>query len=227
MADLTTSTWPELGPVDVVLIPLGSTEQHGPHLPFDTDAVIARAVAGGLADALAQRGARAVVAPALTFGSSGEHQDFPGTLSIGQDALTQVVIELARSAKTWAPRTVFVNGHGGNLAAVNTAVAQLVAEQHAASWVPCALADADAHAGREETSLMLWLAPEAVRLEQAEVGNTSPIAELLPELRERGVRAVSANGVLGNPLGASAEEGRRLLDEMVSSALARLDAASA
>lgn len=227
MANLTASTWPELGQVDVVLIPLGSTEQHGPHLPFDTDAVIATSVAEGLTDALARRGTRAVTAPALSFGSSGEHQDFPGTLSIGENALVQVIIELARSARTWASRVVLVNGHGGNLAAVKAAVAQLIAEQHVVAWVPCATADADAHAGREETSLMLWLAPEAVRLDRAEAGNETTISELLPQLQAEGVRAASANGVLGNPQGASAHEGRRILDEMVSVALARLDDAGA
>ena len=65
----------------------------------------------------------------------------------------------------------------------------------------------DAHAGRTETSLMLALAPSEVLLDRAAAGDTRPIAELLPELRAHGVREVSPNGVLGDPAGASAEEG--------------------
>ena len=69
----------------------------------------------------------------------------------------------------------------------------------------------DLHAGRTETSLMLAIAPERVRLERAEAGDRRPIGALLPLLVEGGVRAVSANGVLGDPTGATADEGRRLL----------------
>ena len=66
----------------------------------------------------------------------------------------------------------------------------------------------DAHAGRTETSLVLAIAPELVRLDRAEPGCPTPLAELLPALESGGVRAVSANGVLGDPAGASAGEGR-------------------
>ncbi len=115
MVYLATSRWPEMGSPDVVLIPLGSTEQHGPHLPFDTDTVIACAVADALAIELEASSCSVVVSPALPLGASGEHQDFPGTLSMGHEALRHVVIELARSAQSWVPRVVFVNGHGGTL----------------------------------------------------------------------------------------------------------------
>ena len=84
-------------------------------------------------------------------------------------------------------------------------------------------ADADAHAGRTETSLLLHLDPAAVRGEQAEPGETRPVAELMDRLRRDGVRPVSPNGVLGDPSGASASEGRRLLDELVAGCVARLD----
>ena len=74
----------------------------------------------------------------------------------------------------------------------------------------------DAHAGRTETSLLLALFPDAVHLERAEPGNRRPLAELWPALRAGGVAAVSANGVLGDPTGATAAEGRRLFDRLVS-----------
>jgi creatinine amidohydrolase/Fe(II)-dependent formamide hydrolase-like protein len=82
----------------------------------------------------------------------------------------------------------------------------------------------DAHAGRTETSLQLALAPGAVRLERAEAGDLRPLAEVENELRRGGVRALSGNGVLGDPAGASAEEGERLLDVLVADLVAAVDA---
>jgi mycofactocin precursor peptide peptidase len=81
----------------------------------------------------------------------------------------------------------------------------------------------DAHAGRAETSMMLHLAPERVRVDLAEPGVTDPVATLLPTLVRRGVRAVSPNGVLGDPLGASAAEGARLVEGLVTAAVAAYD----
>jgi mycofactocin system creatininase family protein len=211
------ATWPRV-PAATLLVPVGACEQHGPHLPLDTDARIAAAVARRVAaedDAL-------LVAPPLAYGASGEHEGFPGTLSIGHDALRAVLVELGRSAARWAPRLVFVNGHGGNLPTVPDAVAQLRAEGRDAAWSPCAVAGGDAHAGRTETSILLALAPAAVRSEAAEPGATAPLAELLPALRAGGVAAVSPNGVLGDPTGATAEEGEELLREMERSLRARL-----
>ncbi|UUT34867.1 creatininase family protein [Microbacterium elymi] len=85
------------------------------------DTLIAAAVC---ARAAARCAPEVRVAPALAYGASGEHQDFPGTISIGTEALAHALIELGRSARTWAARLVFVNGHGGNLDAVRAAVAQ-------------------------------------------------------------------------------------------------------
>lgn len=216
---LSSSTWPELPAGSVLLIPVGSTEQHGPHLPFTTDAIVATAVAEGVASRLG----RAVVAPAVAYGASGEHADFPGTLSIGLDVLQAVLVELGRSATIWAAGVVFVNGHGGNALAVDAAVRRLVQEARDVAWVPCAAPGGDAHAGRTETSLLLHLAPELVELELAEAGETRPVQLLLPELRASGVRALSPNGVLGDPAGATAEEGARILATMIDRATAALE----
>ena len=82
----------------------------------------------------------------------------------------------------------------------------------------------DAHAGRTETSLMLAVDPAAVRLELAEAGCTEPLDGLLPRLRAEGVRPVSSNGVLGDPAGASADEGRALLDTLVRDLVATVAA---
>jgi len=214
---LSNAVWPDLTRNGVVLVPVGSTEQHGPHLPLDTDTTIAQAVAEELAPLVGAR-----VAPAVPYGASGEHQAFPGTISIGTEALTSVLVELARSLTEWATQIVFVNGHGGNLNALAAAISLLRSEGRHTSWVPCAIRGGDLHAGRSETSLMLHLAPTRVRLAQAEAGNTGSLAELLPRLRLGGVASVSANGVLGDPTGASAAEGEDLLRRMVSDAYARI-----
>jgi creatinine amidohydrolase len=209
---LAEAAWTELPQRPLVVVPLGSTEQHGPHLPLETDTLVATAVARELADRLG-----GYVAPAVSIGASGEHQDFPGVLSIGTDALRMVLVELVRSLSLWAGRVVLVNGHGGNAEAVTSAVRQLRQEGHCIDWVPCTAAG-DAHAGHTETCLMLHLAPWLVRRGRLERGNTRPIADLLPDLRARGVRPLAANGVLGDPTGATAAEGARLFEQMVDTA---------
>ncbi|MFC4535715.1 mycofactocin biosynthesis peptidyl-dipeptidase MftE [Sphaerisporangium dianthi] len=221
LADL---SWPALPPAPTVLVPLGSTEQHGPHLPLHTDTVIATEVARAAAALLrrARPGGPVLVAPAIAYGASGEHQDFPGTASIGNEALGSLLVELVRSLSRWAGRVVVVNGHGGNLRALTAAVPRMRDEGHHVAWAPCAAGASDAHAGHTETSLMLHLAPHLVDMAGAEPGNLAPLAELLPEITAKGVAGVSPSGVLGDPTTASAEEGRRLLGRMAADVAARV-----
>lgn len=201
----------------MLLLPLGSTEQHGPHLPMDTDTRIAEAVASGAADATG-----ATMAPVLPYGASGEHQGFAGTLSIGTEALHLVLVELVRSASHTFDQIVFVNGHGGNADGVTQAVTQLVAEGHSvSSWSP-SLASGDAHAGRTETSLMLAIAPDSVKMGAAEAGSTAPLRDIIGDLRSGGVAAVSPNGVLGDPGGANPVEGQQLLAMFVNQLISNL-----
>lgn len=223
---LSTSTWQTVGR-PTVLIPLGSTEQHGPHLPLSTDTDIARAVSVAVVERSARSGAkRLLLGPPLHYGASGEHQDFPGTISIGTTALISVVLELGRSLSNWAESICIINGHGGNLEALRAAVPRLRAEGVDAGWVPCAAMrpDADAHAGYDETSIMLHLAPELVRTELIETGDTRALSRILPLLQRDGVRAVSPNGVLGDPRRAHHEAGERLLAAMSTGVEARVDA---
>lgn len=221
--DLAHTVWPAVPPNALVLVPVGSTEQHGPHLPLDTDSVIARAVAERAADALLPRpGGPLLVASAMVYGAGGEHADFPGTVSIGHEALCSVIVEMVRSLSLWAGRVVLVNGHGGNTASLATAVPRLRAEGHEVAWTGCGFPGGDAHAGRTETSVMLHLAPQDVRMDAAVVGDTRPISTLMPDLVARGVRAISPSGVLGDPTGATAEEGRSTMDLMVSLTVRRI-----
>ncbi len=211
--ELAEMRWPDIeeSPRRLLVVPVGSLEQHGPHLPLDTDTRIAVAVARS---ACAGRPGVAL-APAFCVGASGEHADFPGTLSIGTQVLTTCLIELGRHASLHWPALLLVNGHGGNAAAVEAAAARLSYEGRAAHAWHAGLSGGDAHAGRFETSVMLALASGAVHLEVAEPGDVRPIGQIMPELRERGVRAVSGNGVLGDPAGASAAEGERLLARLI------------
>ncbi len=201
-----------------LLVPLGSIEQHGPHLPLDTDIRIADAVARAAAPDLG-----AMVAPPMSYGASGEHQGFPGTISIGTAALTIVLVEYGRSACEWAARLVFVNGHGGNVDALRSAVALLRAEDREVAWSsPAVLRGADAHAGHTETSVLLHLWPHLVLTAECRPGNTEPLADLMPRLRAGGVRAVSESGVLGDPTTATAADGERLFAEMTRDCVDRV-----
>jgi creatinine amidohydrolase len=211
VTSLAAAVWPDLRDAGLLVVPLGSVEQHGHHLPLATDT----AVAGAVADAAAAELPGALLAPALAYGASGEHEDFPGTISLGTEALTGLLVEYGRSACRWTRRVLVVNGHGGNLDALRAAGALLRREGRDVAWFPCAVPGADAHAGRSETSLMLHVEPRGVRTDRSLAGTTAPLAELLPRLRAEGVRAVSPTGVLGDPAGASAEEGERQLSALV------------
>lgn len=195
----------------IVVVPVGSCEQHGPHLPLHTDSILATELARDLAG----RRGDCVIAPPLAVTASGEHQGFPGTLSIGTEMMAGVVIELARSAG-WASGVVFVNGHGGNVTAMQRAADVFEQEGHRVLiWWPH-LPDGDPHAGYTETSLMLALAPEQVRLDAAVPGPIPSMADLL----RHGVLPLSSSGVLGDPTEASADAGgeifRRLADQLAA-----------
>jgi len=217
------ATWPQVeatGGSSVLVLPLGSLEQHGLHLPLDTDTKIALAVATGLA----ARRPDFVVAPPLAFGASGEHAGFPGTLLVGHDVLADVIVELVRSSRSSFAGVVLVSGHGGNAEALDVVRSRCTTEGDAVLMWSAGVPGGDAHAGRTETSLMLAIDPESVHMGQAQAGCTEPLDALLPRLRAEGVGPGSSNGVLGDPAGASAEEGRDLLDHLVEDLVAAVTA---
>ncbi len=211
-----------------MVIPVGSTEQHGPHLPLDTDTKIATAVATALAERLAGPprcgpGLGWLVAPAIAYGDSGEHQSFAGTISIGTRALTTLLVEYGRSAGCWASRLLFVNGHGGNVTALDRAVGLLRQEGRDVAWCACVVTGADAHAGHTETSVLLHISPADVHTDRLRAGNSAPLPELLGPMRRGGVAMVSEVGVLGDPTTANAAEGERILTEMVDGCAQRVE----
>jgi creatinine amidohydrolase len=204
----------------LLAVPIGSCEQHGPHLPLDTDTRIASALAQSLAESFGD--GDVLITPALSITASGEHQSFPGTLSLGAAVFEQVLMELVRSAD-WSAGVVLVNGHGGNRVPVYNAVRNLQTEQRRVlAWWP-KVDGGDAHAGETETSMMLALAPDLVHMELAEVGNTAPVSELMEAMKTDGVRAVSVNGVLGDPRRATAVHGRTLLTRLSIDLLTAVD----
>ncbi|HWG60231.1 MAG TPA: mycofactocin biosynthesis peptidyl-dipeptidase MftE [Streptosporangiaceae bacterium] len=219
-------TWPEAQKLaeagGVLAVPIGSTEQHGPHLPLSTDTDVAMALAGRLARARPD----VVVAPPLCYGSSGEHAGFAGTISIGQEALELLLVEFGRSASQTFRHQVFISAHGGNHDTVTRVAARLRTESRdILLWVPgIAHPAADPHAGRDETSIQLALDASRVRAGLAEPGNLTPLKALMPVLRAGGVRAASRSGVLGDPSGASAAEGEQILDQLATALAAAVRA---
>lgn len=203
----------------VVVLPIGSYEQHGPHLPLITDTVVACV----LADAVAQVYAVTRLPP-LTISCSHEHAAWPGTVSISATTLAAVVRDVADSVRrAGATRLVLVNGHGGNYVLGN------VVQESSLDPVPLGLFPAegdweaartaaglattgltDMHAGELETSILLSTHPHLV---------TPPMRDEVHDdrryLLERGLQAYSASGVVGRPSLASAEKGRALLEELV------------
>ncbi|MDA8025186.1 MAG: mycofactocin biosynthesis peptidyl-dipeptidase MftE [Actinomycetota bacterium] len=238
---LTSMTYPEVEAVEkssVLIIPIGSTEQHGPHLPVLTDSIITNA----LAEVLAQRRPdRSILAPPITVGASHEHLHFPGTLSIGNEVLTAMVVELGRTASRFAG-TLFITAHGGNVIAIAKAIEILRGEkQRVNAWWPTqevlreaalrwtgpdqarGLEHPDLHAGRTETSAMMALAPDMVHLERAESGGMKDLEQIVPHMINYGVKAVSDNGVIGDPAGSNQEEGAAILGAFSDSLVARFD----
>ena len=156
----------------LLVLPVGSTEQHGPHLATATDALIAQTIAERAAEAAA-RPETILLAPTLAFGASHHHLPFGGTLSLATSTFQLVLRDLLASAASAGIRRVFVlNAHGGNSAACAIAVAEASRELGlvAATAMPSDLVDPDAiegpvqgHAGSFETSVMLALDPDRVR----------------------------------------------------------------
>jgi mycofactocin system creatininase family protein len=220
LADL---AWPEVerraAAGAILAVPLGATEQHGPHLPLSTDTDIAVALCRALASARPD----VLVAPPVAYGSSGEHDGFAGTLSIGAAAIERLVLELGRAAARTFRHVLFVSAHGGNARPVTRAV-ELLRARHRDVTVFQPRWSGDPHAGHAETALQLALDPGRVRMDRAVAGDTRPLAELMPRLRMGGVRAVSPSGVLGDPRSATAAAGAALLGELTAELIRQVTA---
>jgi len=234
-------TWPEvereieLG-TDTVIIGVGAIEQHGPHLPLRMDTLssetLSRRVAERLGDALA--------APPVRPGCSGHHMDFPGTITVSPEVLMETLRSYCRSLDAHGfEHLVLLPTHGGNFAPVNT-VAPEIARDIDASVI--ALADLDElmelmneglreagveyeepviHAGAAETAIVLAVAEGLVRQEELELGHEGPVSP--SRLFSQGFRAITENGVLGDPREATAEAGETILEKLTDAYVERIE----
>jgi creatinine amidohydrolase len=211
------------GPIDV-LLPLGSFEQHGPHLPLTTDTLIAEAVAHEVAQALE---GSILVAPCLPWGVSPYHLGFAGTASASREAVTGMVQAAVADWIGAGFRFAFLySGHGGNLEALQAALSALPGEAAARAFVVNDWArqreaihhlaasklglDPDrvgSHAGHSETSIVLHLAPDLVRMSRAEQGFIGDNRAAVDRMVSQGVQSLGPLGVIGDPTTATAEAG--------------------
>ncbi len=206
----------------ILLLPLGAWEQHGPHLPFDTDTIIIDSVVThALSDTQVDEDAF-VIAPTFAISASDEHIGFPGTLSTGTEPLVQSVVAICRSA-SWSLGVCIVNGHGGNADALARISSALTYEKIRHSiWSLPSYDGSDMHAGHTETSVMLYVAPGTVQTDRIERGTVGDASALVTQMRTSGVAGVSTNGVLGDPTTATREHGIAVMNLYSSSLIAHL-----
>ena len=222
----------------IVILPVASLEQHGPHLPVEVDSVLGETVAVRAARKVAERGRHAVVLPVLWTGLSEHHMSFGGTITLGFPAFSAMVEDVCRSVlRHGFKRIVLLNAHGGNENALRTITDELTPKLGApivqfTYWYAAAVAiariletqSALMHACEAETSMMLAVRPELVAMDRVELAkaNSSPdVADVVGGgvYRWRTIAARSSSGVIGNPEAATAEKGERLF-EAIATALA-------
>lgn len=206
----------------ILLLPLGSWEQHGPHLPFDTDTIIINSVVThALRDTLVDA-ETFDIAPTIAISASDEHAGFLGTLSTGTEPLVQSVVAICRSA-SWSLGVCIVNGHGGNADALTRISSALTYEKIRHSiWSLPSYDGSDMHAGHTETSVMLYVALDKVQTDRIERGTVGDASGLVAQMRTSGVAGVSVNGVLGDPTTATSEHGIAVMNLYSSSLVTHL-----
>jgi creatinine amidohydrolase/Fe(II)-dependent formamide hydrolase-like protein len=218
--------------VDIALLPVGAIEQHGPHLPLDTDAFDADLLARRVAEECSDP--KPLVLPLIPYGVSYHHDDFPGTISVGNDALAKMVYDIGMScARQGVTKLVIVNGHGGNASTLQFAAQLINRDANIFTAVDTgetsdvdmeALCETpnDVHAGEFETSTSLAVRPDLVRMDKAERFVPDFSSRYLDFSARRSVEwyartlKISPSGVLGDPTVASAEKGRKMWQVMVA-----------
>jgi creatinine amidohydrolase len=229
-------TWPEIrDAIDrgftTVVMAVGSTEQHGPHLPTMTDTRIGDA----LAQVVAVKLGKALQARTVPFGCSEHHLAFGGTISLKPDTLRLVLLDAVDSLiRDGFKRVIFLPSHGGNFGTVRQAVEEARSSHSgvditgytdlqgfvgvlfaASAEFGIGEEESGAHAGESETSIMMDLEGSLVEADRLAPGYLGPTGEKeLALILEKGMPALTSNGVLGDPRRASAEKGRRYLDKL-------------
>ncbi len=240
LADL---SWPEFAEVrdrvEVVLIPVGSNEQHGPNLALRMDIIGATRFCER---ASSVAGPKLMVAPSLPWGVSYHHMNFPGTITLSSDTFIQTLVEVVTSLQQHGfERFMFVNGHGGNVAPLGDAVVRINEELEptfVGAGIYLDFADEGinerfgiggvlGHACEMETSAAMVLAPEVVKTDALAAGEMTELAqELRGTIKKLGVSVpyrferYTANGALGDARNASLEYGEALIGSAIKNFVA-------
>ena len=226
--------WPEVraeieGGRDTIVVPFGAVEQHGPHLPLGTDAIFGDELGRAVAERLG-----AFLAPTVRVGCSSHHMAFAGTITVSEGTFHDLVGDIVRAlAAHGFKRAVLLPTHGGNFRPLGDAVTKLGAVDGfkivtfpdvglllnailpVAARMGFTPAEGGVHAGEWETSMMLALRPELVRMERAEPGYTGDLVSGVQRFFSEGVHAVADNGVFGDPRRASAAAGEKYIEALV------------
>jgi creatinine amidohydrolase/Fe(II)-dependent formamide hydrolase-like protein len=227
-------TWPEaetrFKQVDVAILPVGAIEQHGPHLPLDTDAFDADYLARRVAEACSTP--KPLVLPMIPYGVSYHHNDFSGTLSVSPETQARLVHEVGMSAaRCGITKLVIVNGHGGNAPALHLAAQMINRDAHIFTCVDTGEtsdtdiddmlgATNDVHAGEIETSTTMAIRPHLVRMELAPKMVPRFSSDYLDFSSKRGVgwyaytNKISDSGVMGDATKATVEKGHKIWEMM-------------
>jgi len=219
----------------VIVLPAGAIEQHGPHLPCAVDSVIAAGVVGRALSMLPAQ-VPAYALPPLTYGKSDEHLHFPGTVTLTGDLVQNTVLEIGESIyRSGFRKFLIVNAHGGQPQPLDMAMRELRlrhgdfvliarsawAVPHDESFMSDTERELAMHAGHGETALMMALAPHTVRMDRAMANVPEPFpCPTLSSTRPAAAwcaRDFGPSGVIGDPRGATLEQGRALLEQLGTS----------
>jgi creatinine amidohydrolase/Fe(II)-dependent formamide hydrolase-like protein len=228
-------TWPQakrrFKEVDVALLPVGAIEQHGPHLPLDTDAFDAAYLARRVAESCTEP--KPILLPLIPYGVSYHHDDFSGTISIKNETLSRLTYDVGMgAARNGIAKLIIINAHGGNAAALHFAAQMINRDAHIFTCVDSgetsdtdveAMAETpnDVHAGEIETSTSLAVRPALVRLDKARKSVPRFSSRYLDFSSKRSVdwyartAKLSASGVMGDPTKATREKGERMWEVMI------------
>lgn len=221
----------------IVVLPTGSIEHHGPHLPLSTDLMLAELLAERIVEAAVADGLDAWLLPALTYTKSDEHAWAPGTMWVDAHTLLDTLVAIGRSvAQTPARTLVFYNGHGGNVALLQVALRELRVQFGLRTFfmnVAVPAGDTELgfgiHGGHGETSLAMHLRPDLVDLSGAVDATPAHLARF-ERIGFAGAPVqfgwtsddFGTGGVIGDPTGATAEFGAELAARLVADGVASL-----
>jgi creatinine amidohydrolase len=201
-----------------VIIPIGSTEAHGPHCPYGTDFLIPEE----LTNRLAKDRNDVLIAPTINYGASWNLGFFPGTINISSETLTRYIVEVGNGFLKWSiDNIVIMNGHGGNSPAIR------IASQHLADagakvlvidwWIDyqkdiLKICSSKGHAGEDETSVVLAIDETLVDMELAPTNKNVPIGQVYTSDISY---TVLENAITGDATKATKEKGQKVLDMVV------------